>query len=288
MKVVKMTSAVLVFLLSCSSCSRRLASTEASDRHVQEGERLWEEGSWDAAIEEYALAAKVSPNSAKPRIKLRSAQLTCGRFDEARAQFQEALRLDPSSASARFHLACVLDLEGSLDTSLSHYREYLKVRPSDARAAQRVVDILCYKGRYTEAFNELQALKARGSASLWIDMRITAIYQAQGKWDELTTHLKKVVNRRPDCLPVHLCLAWVLAHRRLFPDAYPLALRALDIDPNNAYAHCLAGYVLDGLGQPDKAREHYERAVSIDPSSSYARDRLDRPGHMKAAPPPSY
>ena len=63
-------------------------------------------------------------------------------------------------------------------------------------------------------------------------------------------------------------LAWVYAEKKRWSDAQDEAKRAIDLDPNNAYAHATLAWAYQGMGQPgqtDLALSEYQRSIELNP-----------------------
>jgi len=75
--------------------------------------------------------------------------------------------------------------------------------------------------------------------------------------------------------------------KRDYDDAVKLLTRVVRDQPENADAHNLLGYSYRKLGQLDPAREHYDRALELDPKHKGALEYLGelylQTGDLKAA-----
>ena len=84
------------------------AGSAAFTRLMNRGNGLLEKGDALAAIDVYARALRLSPESTDVRLNLANAYLLAGRTDDAVPMCRQTLELDPNSAAAYYLLGCAL------------------------------------------------------------------------------------------------------------------------------------------------------------------------------------
>ena len=92
--------------------------------------------------------------------------------------------------------------------------------------------------------------------------------------------------RVPRSAQAHLLRGFVCWRQSDLPGAEESLRRALSIDSNDPLTHCVIGRVLEDTGRRVAARDHYRRALQIDPHFAWAKHLLDSPTVGPANRPP--
>ena len=95
-----------------------------------------------------------------------------------------------------------------------------------------------------------------------------AKYRAQNDpkaLDQAVVHLQTAEKLDPDSPAVRLAAAWLNIFQNKNAQASEDCARALEVDPKNAQAWMLCGYVYDVEGIDGKALEYFNKAIELDP-----------------------
>ncbi len=152
---------------------------------------------------------------------------------DPRAWFEQALAADPASLAAHLYLGLTLLSGGEPEAAESHLR-----KAHDA---------------YTD---DLRVQRALG-----------LVYGAQGKWTQAAELLAAVAQKAPDReVSAVLGRAWM--DQRKYTVAAASLERALDGAPADEAArlHALLGRARQNIQQYESAVEHFEKALSVNPS----------------------
>ncbi|MBI3467066.1 MAG: tetratricopeptide repeat protein [Planctomycetes bacterium] len=160
-----------------------------------------------------------------------------GQRGRAMDAYRQALAYDDNRADVYARLAIRHDLQGEFQQSAELYRKALERSPDDSR----VYSDLGY--------------------SLYL----------QGRWSDAERILRRALELRPDDLRARNNLGLVLASDDRIDEAVA-EFRRGGCTPSDAYAN--VAFVLIVNGQWEEAREHYELALRIDPTSQPARTGL--------------
>lgn len=120
-------SALLIMLTAC------VGGTPAY-RHVEAGNRLYDAGQFDAAIQEYAQAVAITPDDLAIQYNIANALIRLGRTEEALATIDAALTKNPEiTLSSRLHYSAgnASMLRDELERARSAYRQVLRQDPDD-------------------------------------------------------------------------------------------------------------------------------------------------------------
>ncbi len=95
----------------------------------------------------------------------------------------------------------------------------------------------------------------------------------QRRLDEAETHLEASRRARPDYAPLHYALSHLYAERGDLGRALDSAERALELDPESAANHHQAAVVLEHMGRPLLAHQHFIKVAELGaPSEGVAFD----------------
>jgi len=153
-------------------------------------------------------------------------------LERARAAALAALRIDPESAAARCALAAVITpLEWNRRAAEAAYREAIALSPGYSLAYHWYAELLTSCKRFDEAL--AAAEKARS-----------------------LDPLSEVLGVLP---------AWIHYFARDHDRASELARRAVNLDPDFAFAHFVLGLALEGRGDAGRAAGSFEQALRLSP-----------------------
>jgi len=103
----------------------------------------------------------------------------------------------------------------------------------------------------------------------------------QGDAAQAEGMLTAIVNRRPENVEARMRLAEILWSRG-DASAEPHFRTVLNLEPSRAEAHHALGLMLDATGRSEEARQHFHKAVELEPQNEIYRQTCDsltvRPG----------
>ena len=182
-----------------------------------------------------------------------------GRPDEsirqARAAALEALELDDGLAEAHTSLALIAQIyDWDWRTAEQEYRRAIALDGNYAPAHHWYAELLAYRGRFDEAFAEIDLARQLDPLSLIISTDRGEILYLARDYDRAITQVRGVLEVEPNFLPAHYILVFSLVQRGLFAEAL-LDLerwRALD---DTGWNLMMQAYVYGRSGQPWQARQ---------------------------------
>lgn len=155
-------------------------------------------------------------------------------FEGAIGAYKIAIQKDPRRADAYNRLAILHDRQGKFQQSAEYYQKALDLKPGDA-------ELFADKGY-----------------SLYL----------QRRWAEAEMNLKQAVVLKPNLARAHNNLGLVLANNRRVEEALAEFKKS---GLSDADAHVNVAFALALDNQTEEAREHYETALALNPSSESAR-----------------
>ncbi|HVM47769.1 MAG TPA: tetratricopeptide repeat protein [Candidatus Acidoferrum sp.] len=210
-----------------------IAVTEDNDlMHNNLGALMVGQGRLDEAIEEFRVADKLHPDSARVHDNIGAALAKQGKLKEAMEHLREAIRLDPEWAGAHNNLGAVLGQLGRFDEAMDHLQTAVKLAPRDAGAHCNLADAFAVVGRLDEAIAQYQA----------------------------------ALTLTPDDAQTRRNLGVALAREGRFQEAIVQLQQAVESDPKLASAQSHLANVLLRCGRPAEAAVHYQAAIDVQPS----------------------
>jgi tetratricopeptide (TPR) repeat protein len=176
-------------------------------------------------------AARIAPGEAAIHHDLGFLCLQAGRLPEAIAALRTALAVDPSFAQASLCLGIALQDQGDTAGALAAYRQAVALQPALTAAHVCLGALLESLGEQTLAIAAFRSGAASEPASLWGRL----------------SHARALIAENRDI------------------EAESVLRAHLALHPANAMGHDMLAMVLANVGQFDRARECYERAIAAAP-----------------------
>jgi tetratricopeptide (TPR) repeat protein len=173
------------------------------------------------------------------------------RFSEARSAYQEAVRLDPNWARAHLGLA------------LSHYE----------------------LGELSKARAEFRETLRHDNRSAWAEYMLGKLDWRARNTDDALKHVRRAVELDPRSDQAWYGLAACLTEKRQYNEAIAALRKAVERKENNAAYHTGLGELLIFRGELAEGKQHYERALQINPDFGPACALLGRFYLQKATEP---
>ncbi|MCP4656035.1 MAG: tetratricopeptide repeat protein [bacterium] len=125
--------------------------TEGERIHLLRGRTAFAAGRFGDAAEEFDLAVKADPKSARARVNLGTALARTGDVEGAIDHYRMALELDPESSAAHYNLGALRARQGRTDEALRHFTEVLVIDPEDPQGHVELAALLRRGGKSTDA-----------------------------------------------------------------------------------------------------------------------------------------
>jgi tetratricopeptide (TPR) repeat protein len=203
-----------------------------------------------------------------------------------RSHFERAVQLDPDNLDARTGLMqYYLRAPGIVGGSVAKAREQVaEVRRRNAyRGGMLAATVERREKRWAAAVAEYEKLIAQypDSAAPWSSLAST--YGDQEQWDAAFRAVDRFLAARPREILAQYAIGRAAAESGQQLDRGEQALSRYIAsatpsvgEPTIATAHYRLGTIHERRGQKDKAREHYETALHLEPTLQAAREALAR------------
>lgn len=206
------------------------SSKETLHARLERAEECREHGDLAGAERLVRDALAVAPLSGAAWAMLGSLRGQQGDIRNARVYLEKAASLGEDSGSVFGDLGNVCRALGERDQAIEYYRKALSVDPDNPALLSNLGLSLVENG------------DARGGRDC----------------------LERAAERAPDFAPVHMNLAQLAVSEGRLTDALDRYEVAARLQPT-AGAFCAMGKILTKLGDPDRAIEHLDRALALDP-----------------------
>ena len=191
------------------------------------------------------------------------------------AVLRRGQRQHPADFDLCFMLAVAIEQleEPSLEEVASTYRVAQALRPDQNEVLHRQGLALEALGRHADAEQLYRILADRDQDAHWF-VHVGNAQSSQGKGDAATASCRRAVELDPDYAYAHTSLGNVFLNRDLLDEAAASYRRAVEIDPESIEAHTSLGHVLRRLGHLDEAMASCRRALELDPGFARAHNNI--------------
>jgi tetratricopeptide (TPR) repeat protein len=236
--------------------------------YLTRGNAALREGRFEAGAEEYRLAVEADPENLRARQSLASVLLRLGDQQGAKENFEAAVRLDAENARAQSDLGVLLADMGDTERAIRHLRLAVELEPALEKAQFNLGNTLSKMGEHDQAVSTYRHLLEIDPSHLEARSRLgTALAQA-GRVEEGIAELRQVAERDPGNARVRLNLGVALAETGDLRGAIVQHLAVIDLKPDRArltLAQFNLGTFYKKTGDPQRAEEHYRKALEQDP-----------------------
>lgn len=245
---------------------------EARLAHAQ---LLASSGKYPGAFEDVGLAAKAHPESARPYIvKAKLLEESRGAAADITGAYQEALKREPRSTQAHIGLISQQIRERQMDAAAAQLEQLRKIEPNGLPTVYYAT-LLSFERKDLKAATDGVAQLLKGAPENVAVLQLAGMVEFEtAAYAQSAAHLGKAVLRASNPVPIRLMLARALM-RSGEPKKALAALQPLtgDTEPQ-VEALTLAADAYSRIGDADKAKQLYQRAVSLDPKNQGARSAL--------------
>jgi arylsulfatase A-like enzyme/Flp pilus assembly protein TadD len=232
-----------------------------------------ESGRYDKAVVYFTKAAYVTPEDAGAHADLAGMLRSMGRLNEAMKEIKIAVKLDPENPEMVHDMGWVYQQMGKVDEAVIQYRKALDMDDSLPSAHTNLG--MCYriKGDVDGAVKEFEK-------ALSLDHRFATAFSEmgvcmaiKGDLEKAVEYGRKAVEYGPDEPDGYNNLGVTYEGKGDLYKALETFLDGVKIAPRDARMLCNAAEVYFRLGNEEKGKEFYRKALLVDPRYVSARKR---------------
>jgi tetratricopeptide (TPR) repeat protein len=249
---------------------RQVIADQNSEKLVDLGDALFNQGDLDGAMAEYHKALELDPHDLRALRSLGDALLNKSDYSGAASQYQEVLRRGSNDPLVHHGLGEALYNQLDLDGAIAEYREALRLKPDYTEAHSDIGLALSAKHDLAGAIAEFrQALRLKpdypdahsGLAAALLD---------KDDLDGAIAEYREALRLKPDYPYAHTSLGDALL-RKNDVDAAILEFReAIRQDSNYEPAHYSLGEILVRRGQTEEGIDELKKAITVAPEDPQA------------------
>lgn len=222
-------------------------------------------------------AARAAPNSAKVRSNLAGIYLQRGLTDSALRELQTSIAILPTPTAHR-NLGTLYLRTGEPQRAIEEYRRALDLDPREAGAYASLGYALLNQGAPGEAVAALQRAIALNSGLADAHYTLGRARAIQGRWSEAIAAYQEARRLKPGFAEASYALGLALDASEQYAAAAQTFEETLRLRPEMRTAHRRLGELYrDRLGNPEKARQHLQKAEEAEEPSG--RGSVSKAGH---------
>jgi Flp pilus assembly protein TadD/TolB-like protein/DNA-binding winged helix-turn-helix (wHTH) protein len=259
-----------------SSCATALALNPILDVvHVSLGNLYMATGHYKDAEAAFQKALDDDPADDDALRGLATAYKRLDRPGDAVTILRRAIDMHPGSAALYNSLGVMLFEQGRFDEAQRQYEYAAALRPEDMKYWSNLGSALMLQGDFVLATDYFQrAIDIKPTMVAHSNLGLVHFYT--GNFDVAVEHQKVAVALQPNDYFVRsnlgdtlLAAGRLVDARREFVKADELALRALQVNPNDPFVIMDLGWIKAGLGEQAEARRLISRALQMIPDDPY-------------------
>jgi tetratricopeptide (TPR) repeat protein len=251
-------------------------------QHLTLGNRLWQQGKSDAAMECYRTAIASNPKLVVAYHNLGEALSQQGRWEEAIACYQRVLEIEPNTAQTHHGLGDLFGKQQQWQEAAAAYRKAIELNPAFSWSYNNLGDALRHQQQWQEAAVAYRKAIELNPAFAWSPYNLADVLAKQGEWEEAIGLYRHAMQQQPDLPQVQSKLAYALYNHGLAqldaaiacyreamaanPYDVELYYKALEVKPRNAIWYFQLGKAFERKGELAQAIVFYNIAIQIDPS----------------------
>ena len=146
------------------------------------------------------------------------------------------------------------------------YRHIIALNPQARTAHLNLSKALYGQARYEEALEAARVAVEQRPGYFDTYANLGGVLSALGRFEEAEPHLRRAIALNPQEWHAHLNLGKVLGAQGRYEEALEVTHVAVERRPDVAEAHALLGLACAALGRFDDALQHFDQALSLDPT----------------------
>jgi tetratricopeptide (TPR) repeat protein len=217
---------------------------------------------------------KKRPELPRVRILLASAYQLLGRLDDAVALFREQLKLTPESSDDHFLLAALLRQQDKMDQARVEFEKVIELTPDNWRAVDQLVELDLAERKNDAAMQRVQQYLQKRPQDATGHYMLGKVYAVQRDGSNAESELRKAVELDSNFGLAYNGLVSIYVAENKLPQAIAQLESALQKNPNDPPVLLTLGVVYEHMKDYPKARDNYEKVISVRPEAFVALNNL--------------
>jgi len=214
------------------------------------------------------------PRLVPAQLMLAEAYRVSGRLDDAASTLREHINASPQSAAGYFRLGLILEQQHNAQEASEAFATAIDLAPDDLNAFDKLVDLEIAQNNFAPALTRVQQQLARTPESATVHLAEGKIYLAQKDWNRAESALRKAIELDPNFSSAYELLVSGYIAAGKVPQAISELEGMLSREPNSESALITSALIYDRIKDYSKARDVYEKVLSINPRFTDALNNL--------------
>jgi len=244
--------------------------------------RAWNE-QYAAALELLDLLIDLEPTNVDGRLARARVYAWSGDTPVAIDEVVSILEVQPDNADALATLALFQSWAGQLDEALESYDNLLSIAPEHGAARRQQAQALAWSSQFEQSLETFEALVAESPDDIDARLGLANALGFSADFEGAIEQYDEVLSRAPDDMRALTQRAKTLGWAGRLVDSEHAALRAVEMDRSSGEAWAGLGQVYRWQGRNAAAKEAFEAAAQLAPTSPDIRDQL-RSVNLSLAP----
>ncbi|MFG0273655.1 MAG: tetratricopeptide repeat protein [Phycisphaerales bacterium] len=255
--------ACAVTLSGCATGSGSLGERARARERVVLAESLTEEGRYEDALRELAMAIRENPTLTTAHLEMGDIYRTLGDYPAAEIAYRNAATQEPENFDAQYNHAITLQVLNRLAEAVRAYLRALEIRPYDTEANLNIATAYLQLEEARQALPYGRRAVALDPANGPARVNLGAILSALGRHDEAVTEYQAAAERMELTAPLLLNLADSLGKAGRYREMATTLTQLVEIEPS-AQAHERLGFALFRLGRYEDALDAFRASAQMD------------------------
>lgn len=196
-------------------------------------------------------------------------QLEMGLIEEARESFYKAIKIDPAYEEAYYNLGFTYREEPS--EAIKLFEKAIDLDPGYSIAHRELGWYLRHLMKLPEALYHLNRAIELDGTDGWSYIYLGNTLWADNDLVSAEETFKKAIEVWPEYSIGFWCLALFYEQQDRYEEASRLYQKGFELDPNDVETNLRFGMFLKQIGAREKAKNHLERVISVEPDNKQAR-----------------
>jgi len=228
------------------------------------GDKFYEKGNLQAAINEFKLALELDPNNVNVHNSLGVCYGLQSQYDAAIAEFKQVIAMDPDEYMALYNLGLVHLLTDQPDRALGYFLDAGKINPDNYEVAFQTGKLYLESGNLEKSRPYLQRAAELEPASGQIYRYLGDCYAANHNLEAATSAYKKAVKHNPHDAAALSALGSLFDDQGENPEISRMFLsESIKLSPDNGQYHYRLGRHFSGQNRLDEALKEFVKARSF-------------------------
>jgi tetratricopeptide (TPR) repeat protein len=218
-----------------------------------------------AAVEPLLAVLKAQPKLGPAQVLLAEAYRMLGRFDEAANLVQEQIKQSPKAAAPYYLLGLILQQQNKLSEARQAFEKSAELAPDNPTSLDRLVELDIVTKAFAageQRVDQLLQKQPNSAAGHYLKGKLAF---AQNNFDSAQSELLKCIDLDPNFSRAYELLIPTITQTKKLSESLNQMKTVLAKNPNDVSALSIASMINAELGDYSKARDGYEKILTVKP-----------------------